>query len=81
MKDVTDLNENHLINCLGYSSKKIFNDSFVYGTKGHILVFTNPNKVKEFICLKHLDRSIKFYCFPDKVLVGLSSQISDNNQI
>ena len=37
--------------------------------------------MKEYICLKYNNNSLKFYCFPEKVLVGLTSENVENTEL
>lgn len=43
--DLLKLNEKFLINCLAFTSKKLFNDNQIYGKKGHLLEFRNTGEV------------------------------------
>ena len=80
IEDVHKIKQSYLVNSLGFGSKKIFGDENVYGTKGHLLEFSNPLKIKEYLCFKY-NGGLKFYCFDDKVLVGITSEQVENQEI
>ena len=46
------MEEEHIVNCLGYGAKKIFGDELLVPGKGYVLEFSNPEKIKYSIMLK-----------------------------
>ena len=72
--DILKLQENYIVNCLGFANKKIFGDSKIYGIKGHLLEFENTYRIPQFICMKFNNSNVHFYCHDDKLFVGQSSE-------
>ena len=58
LKEVFEIKQNLIVNCLGFGSKKVFNDDEVYGLKGHILEFANETNAKDIICLKYKESCV-----------------------
>lgn len=57
-QEILNFKEEHIVNCLGFSSKKLFGDNNLYGLKGHLLEFANPQGIEQFICIKHNNKPI-----------------------
>lgn len=66
---------------MGLGAKKVFKDENMYGVKGHLIEINNSTKIKGIFGFKHQGEPVKMYCFDDKILLGLTKEYSDTNEV
>lgn len=53
----------------------------MYGVKGHLIEYSNPTKIKGIYGFVFEGQPVKFYCFDNKILLGLTKEDSDNTEV
>lgn len=62
--DLAALPESIIFNCTGLGSRELFNDTELYGTKGHIVIYEAQPEMDYVICNHHQKQDLFFSLIP-----------------
>jgi D-amino-acid oxidase len=75
------LSENIIVNCTGYGSKKLFDDSEVVARRGHLLVFKNSNPAQfNYFFSGGSTNDATFYVFGRQTDIVLGGTVDENKE-
>ena len=79
--DVTNLSQEVIFNCTGYSSKYLFNDKNMTGTMDHLVIFKNPSKLEYTVSANLKDNlHMRLHCSGDQIVLRSETPVENSSE-